>query len=93
MEKLFSRASGKDLKPFFDFYLRTTNVIDVNVKEIGYQKYQLKITNFFMPLPFEIVANDKTSKMVIPAEGLLINSVSPPQVDPKGFYLKKVTIQ
>ena len=93
VEKLFSRAAGKDLKPFFDFYLRTTNVIDVNVKEIGYQKYQLKITNFFMPLPFEIVANDKTSKMVIPAEGLVINSATPPQIDPKGFYLKKVTIQ
>ena len=93
VEKLFSRASGKDLKPFFDFYLRTTNVIDVNVKEIGFQKYQVKITNFFMPLPFDIVANDKTSKMIIPAEGIVVNSVSPPQVDPKGFYLKKVTIQ
>jgi aminopeptidase N len=93
VEKLFSRASGKDLKPFFDFYLRTTNVIDVNVKEIGFQKYQVKITNFFMPLPFDIVVNDKASKMVIPAEGIVVNSVSPPQVDPKGFYLKKLTIQ
>ena len=93
VEKLFSRASGKDLQPFFDFYLRTTQVIDVNVKEIGFQKYQLKITNFFMPLPFDIVANDKTSKMVIPAEGLVINSATAPQIDPKGFYLKKLTIQ
>ena len=93
VEKLFSRASGKDLQPFFDFFLRTTNVIDVNVKEIGFQKYQLKITNFFMPLPFDIVANDKTSKMVIPAEGLVINSATAPQIDPKGFYLKKLTIQ
>ena len=93
VEKLFSRASGKDLQPFFDFYLRTTNVIDVNVKEIGFQKYQLKITNFFMPLPFDIVANDKTNKMVIPAEGLVVNSATAPQIDPKGFYLKKLTIQ
>ena len=93
VEKLFSRASGKDLKPFFDFYLRTTNVVEVNVKEIGFQKYQVKVTNFFMPLPFDITANDKTSKMIIPAEGLVVNSVAPPQVDPKGFYLKKITIQ
>ena len=93
VEKLFSRASGKDLQPFFDFYLRTTQVIDVNVKEIGFQKYQLKITNFFMPLPFDIVANDKTSKMVIPADGLVVNSATAPQIDPKGFYLKKLTIQ
>jgi aminopeptidase N len=93
VEKLFSNASGKDLKPFFDFYLRTTNVIEVSVKEIGFQKYQVKITNFFMPLPFDIAVNDKISKLVIPKEGIIVNSVSPPQVDAKGFYLKKVTIQ
>ncbi len=93
VEKLFTNASGKDLKPFFDFYLRTTNVIELNVKEIGFQKYQIMISNFFMPLPFDLTANDKTSKLVIPAEGIVVNSVSPPQVDPKGFYLKKITIQ
>jgi aminopeptidase N len=93
VEKLFSNASGKDLKPFFDFYLRTTNVIEVSVKEIGFQKYQIKIANFFMPLPFEITTNEKTDKLVIPVEGIVVNSVSPPQVDPRGFYLKKITIQ
>jgi len=93
VEKLFSTASGKDLKPFFDFYLRTTNVIDVSVKEIGFQRYQVKINNFFMPLPFEITTNDKTSRVIIPAEGITVNSALPPQVDAKGFYLKKITIQ
>ncbi len=93
VEKLFSTASGKNLKPFFDFYLRTTNVLDVNVKEIGFQKYQVKINNFFMPLPFDIISNDKMDKMIIPAEGLVINSKFAPQIDPKGNYLKKITIQ
>ena len=93
VEKLFSSAAGKDLKPFFDFYLRTTNVIDVNVKEIGFQKYQIKINNFFMPLPFDITLTDKTNRLIIPAEGIVVNSVLPPQVDARGFYLKKVTIQ
>ncbi len=93
VEKLFSSASGKDLKPFFDFYLRTTNVIEVNIKETGFQKYQIKINNFFMPLPFDITANDQTTKLVIPVEGITVNSVFPPQVDAKGYYLKKVNIQ
>jgi len=93
VEKLFSSASGKDLKPFFDFYLRTTNVIEVNVKEIGFQKYQIKINNFFMPLPFDITANNQTSRLIIPLEGITVNSALPPQVDAKGFYLKKVIIQ
>ena len=93
VEKLFSSASGKDLKPFFDFYLRTTNVIEANVKETGFQKYQIKINNFFMPLPFDVTANDSTSRLMIPKEGITVNSVLPPRVDTKGFYLKKVTLQ
>jgi aminopeptidase N len=93
VESLFSKAAGKNLKPFFDFYLRTTNVIDVNVKEIGFQKYQIKINNFFMPLPFDIISNDKLNKTIITAEGIVINSTYAPQIDPKGFYLKKITMQ
>jgi aminopeptidase N len=93
VESLFSNAAGKNLKPFFDFYLRTTNVIDVNVKEIGFQKYQIKINNFFMPLPFDIISNDKINKTIIPAEGIVINSTYAPQIDPKGYYLKKTSIQ
>ena len=93
VEKLFSTASGKNLKPFFDFYLRTTDVLDVQVKEIGFQKYEIKINNFFMPLPFDIITNDRMNKIVIPLEGIVVESVLPPQVDAKGFYLKKVTLQ
>ncbi len=93
VENLFSIACGKNLKPFFDFYLRTTSVLEVSIKGIGFQKYQIKIDNFFMALPFEIIVNDQTRTMVIPSEGLMINSVLPPQVDAKGYYLKKVTIQ
>jgi aminopeptidase N len=92
VEKLFSTSFGKNLKPFFDFYLRTTDVLDVNVKEIGFQKYQIKVNNFFMPLPFDIIANDKINKVIIPVEGIIINSEYAPQIDPKGFYLKKITI-
>ena len=93
VEKLFSKASGKDLKPFFDFYLRTTDILDINVKEIGFQKYQIKINNFFMPMPIEITTNGKTNRMMISKEGITVNSALAPQVDAKGFYLKKVTIK
>jgi hypothetical protein len=65
----------------------------VHVKEVAFQKYQIKINNFFMPLPFDITTNESTNKIVIPLEGIVVNSVLPPQVDAKGFYLKKVTIE
>ena len=93
VEKLFSTATGKDLKLFFDFYLRTTDILDLSVKEVGFQKYQIKINNFFMPIPMEITANGKSNRMVISKEGITVNSALPPQVDDKGFYLKKVTLK
>ena len=93
LEKLFSTAAGQDLKPFFDFYLRTTNVLDITIKEVGYNKYQIKVNNSFMPLPLEITTNGQTSRMLIAKDVITVNSASPPQVDAKGFYLKKVTIQ
>jgi hypothetical protein len=46
-----------------------------------------------MPLPFEITANGQTTRTIIPSEGIMVNAVTPPGVDAKGFYLKKVTIQ
>ncbi|MCA0362515.1 MAG: M1 family metallopeptidase [Bacteroidetes bacterium] len=92
VEKLFSSAAGKNLKPFFDFYLKTTDVLDIDVKEIGFQKYRIKLNNFFMPLPFDIISNGKSEKVIIPAEGFTVTSDFAPQVDPKGNYLKKITI-
>lgn len=90
VEQLFSKASNKNLESFFNFYLKTTNVLDISVKEVGFQKYQIKINNFFMPLPFEITANGNITRMEIPAEGIILNASAPPQVDAKGFYLKRV---
>ncbi|MEI6586597.1 MAG: M1 family metallopeptidase [Sediminibacterium sp.] len=93
VEQLFSSASKQNLKPFFDFYLRSTDVLDISVKEVGYQKYLIKVENFFMPLPFDISTTSGTNKMVINKEGITVTSNYPPQVDSKGYYLKKITLQ
>ncbi len=93
VEQLFSGAAGYSLKPFFDFYLRTTNVLDFSVKEIGYQQYQIKLNNYFMDLPVDFFVNGKTTKMIIGKDGIKVKSAMPPTVDPNGYYLKKVTLQ
>ncbi|MEI6264316.1 MAG: M1 family metallopeptidase [Sphingobacteriia bacterium] len=93
VEQLFSGAAGYSLKPFFDFYLRTTNVLDFTVKELGYQEYQIKLNNYFMDLPVDIFINGKIEKRTMGKEGIKIKSTLPPTVDPKGYYLKKVTLQ
>jgi aminopeptidase N len=90
VEQLFSKAAGYSLKPFFDFYLRTTNVLEVSVKETGYQQYQIKVNNYFMDLPFDILINGKKEKMVIGKDGIKVKSDLPPAIDPTGYYLKKI---
>ena len=93
VEQLFSSASKQNLKPFFDFYLRSTDVLDISVKEVGFQKYLIKVENFFMPLPFDIGTNTGTNKILINKEGITVTSNYAPQVDAKGYYLKKITLQ
>jgi aminopeptidase N len=93
VEELFSKASGKNLKPFFDFYLRTTDVLDINIKETGYHKYEVKLNNYFMDLPVEVTTNNKTEKINIIKDGIIVTGNTPPMVDARGFYLKKITIQ
>lgn len=90
VEQLFSKASGQNLKPFFDFYTRTTDQLDIEVKETGFQQYSIKINNWFMPLPMDITTSGGTERKMIGKAGITINSAVPPLVDAKGFYLKKV---
>ena len=93
VEQLFSKAAGKNLKPFFDFYLRTTDVLEINIKETGFHKYQVKINNYFMDLPFEVTIDNKTEKRIIPKDGIIVTGNTPPMVDAGGFYLKKISMQ
>ncbi len=93
VEQLFSAESKQNLKPFFDFYTRTTDVLDISVKETGFQKYLVKVNNYFMPLPFDISTSNGTTRTVINKEGVIFASATPPMVDGKGYYLKKILIQ
>ena len=93
VEELFTNAAGYSLKPFFDFYLRTTSTLDFNVKEIGYQQYLITPANYVMDLPVDIMVNNKIEKKLLTKEGLKIISQHPPIIDPTGYYLKKVFVQ
>ncbi len=93
VEQLFSRSTGMDLKPFFDFYLRTTDVLDIQVKETAYQTYQVSIQNAFMELPFDIQTDAGKQRVRIGKEPVTIKSKNIPVVDGEGYYLKKITIR
>lgn len=93
VEQLFSMEAKQDLKPLFDFYTRTNDVLDIVVKEVGAGKFTIKLNNFFMALPMDITTEKGTTKMLIPKEGITVQSAFPPQVDLKNNYLKKINIQ
>jgi aminopeptidase N len=93
VEQLFSKAAGYTLKPFFDFHLKTTQLIEVSIKETSYQQYQIKPLNYFMDLPFEITLNGKATRMMLGKDGISVKSNTIPMVDAAGYYLKKVVIQ
>ena len=94
VEKLFSTDSKIDLKPMFDFYLRTTNKLEINVKQTREDKYNVKITNFEgIKLPVEILADGKIITVLLGKEVVNIDSKTPIQIDPKGILFEESCVR
>lgn len=91
VEQLFSKAAGKNLKPLFDFYLRTTKKLEISIRQTGYQEYSIKANNLPMALPIDVLSSTGTTRMVLEDKAIKISSDTPPVVDPKGWYLKTIT--
>lgn len=91
VEQLFSKASAKDLKPLFNFYLRTTNKLEIRMMQLRYNEYFIKAINLPMPLPIDIMTDAGLKQYTLTEKGIKITSRFPPVADPKGYYLKTVT--
>jgi aminopeptidase N len=91
--QLFSKAANRDLKAFFDFYLRTTNRFEVVVKQVGEDKYRISLQNFAHALPMEITTHEGVKKLDIDKAGVEVQSTILPVVDKKGFYFKRVVLE
>jgi len=91
VEKLFSSAFGKSLKPVFDLFLRTTNKLDVQIRQTDTETFNIRLANAGMPLPVDISTDKGLERLIVNEKGLEVKSKTLPVVDPKGYYLKKVT--
>ncbi|MBL7703585.1 MAG: M1 family metallopeptidase [Ferruginibacter sp.] len=91
VEQLFSKASGKNLKPLFDFYLRTTKKLEITVQQNGFNEYRIKSTNLPMPLPIDVLTDEGTKQVMLEDKWVKISSSFPPVVDGNAYYLKTVT--
>jgi aminopeptidase N len=94
VENLFSGESGKNLKPLFDFYLRTTNKLEVLVQQKDETHYLIKLANYDGSLPVEVVTDEGTARTELNKSGTTVVSQNGwPQIDPAGYYLKRVILE
>jgi len=93
VEQFFTKEAGRDLKPLFDLYLRTTDKLDVHIKTLPGNKYLVQLQNIGIQLPLDITADGVTKRVMVDKKGLRIDSKSLPVIDPEVFYIKKVIIE
>ncbi|MDB4900850.1 MAG: hypothetical protein JWQ63_131 [Mucilaginibacter sp.] len=93
VEQFFSRESGRDLKPLFDLYIRSIDKLQVHIKELPGNKYQVQLQNMSIPLPIDVTTDSGTKRMIIDSKGLLVSSKTLPVIDEDTYYIKKVTIE
>lgn len=91
VEKLFSNETGKDMKPLFDFYLRTTEYLQIGIRQTGYNIYTVRSGNAPMPLDIDVLTNTGIQKIALSDKGVKVISNFTPVIDPNGYYFKTVT--
>lgn len=93
VQQFFCEQAGKDLNPLFDFYLRTTNLLDIELLKESPTTYRLLVKNSPMPLPLDITTDTGTQRILTSNKPITITSKTQPLIDPNGYYFKKVTLE
>lgn len=93
VQQLFSKAAGMDLSALFNLYLRTTQKLEIHVRQTDITKYLIQLNNFDQPLPLAITTNEGTTRMTVDKKGIVVTSTSLPVLDAKSYYLKKVVYE
>jgi len=93
VEKLFSGAYGKSLQPLFYLFLYTTDKLEVYVRQTKENEYSLRLLNLDMPIPVDVQTDSGIQRIMVDKKGTTVVSKTWVQVDPKVYYLKKVTYE
>jgi aminopeptidase N len=93
VQKLFSDASGTDLGPLFNLYLRTVQKLEIQVKQLDIEKYHVQLTNIDMALPVDITTDKGTTRTMLDKKGMTVSSKVQPVLDSRTFYLKRVVYE
>lgn len=90
IEQFFSKKAGMDLVPLFNLFLRSTNKLEIYVKQTGKQNYEISLTNIDMSLPVEIETSAGKRMAILSKLPVKLVSASLPLVDQDKYYLTKV---
>ncbi len=94
IEQYFSKASGKDLKPIFNEYLRTTKEIEINLFSVKPGTYYMVVNNAPTDsLPLDVSTDSGIIHTTMNAtidKPFEIKSKTLPLPDPRGWYFRKV---
>lgn len=93
VERFFSQEAHINLKPLFDLYLRTTDKLEIHVKQLADDEYLVQLQNMPVALPMDITTDSGTKRMIVSSEGLVVASKTTPIIDNDTYYIKKVTIE
>ena len=89
----FNAAANRDLKPLFDMFLYSTNKMEIMVKEKTPGVYQIRLTNINMELPMDVVGSGGKQKLKLSGKPVEFKSATIPQIDPDGYYMKRVILE
>lgn len=93
VEKLFSGAYGKSLQPLFNLFLYTTDKLEINIRQVGEDKYAIRLGNLDMAIPLDVVTDAGIQRVTVDSKPLTVTSKTLVQVDPKVFYLRKLVYE
>ena len=93
VENHFSAGAKMDLKPYFDFFLKTTDRLNIFVKEVRPKEYDISFKNYSGTLPLEIKDGTTIKKVMISAQPVRITSEGTPMIDPNMYYFKSVVYE
>jgi aminopeptidase N len=91
VRELFSKACGRNLNPLFQLFLYTTDKMQIRIRQLDEETYELKIPNAGMALPLDLRTDKGIDRIMVPEAGLQFKSKQLPEADPRGYYLKSVT--
>jgi aminopeptidase N len=94
VEKLFSVESKMNLKPLFDFYLRTTNLLELTVRQTGLTSWVIQAKQMpSMTIPIDVSGSSGISKVQLTTKPITIESLTPPVIDGQNRYLKRIIFE